>query len=662
MANTLSDKANSGLAEYPLPGFVIRRANGLSLDLSAFDSTQLLYDFIDRLYGSGFRLADGEYELIQKLLYETTPKDIDAWSKRLESMGKPAEVRLAGDIDSFPDERRFFYRGWRASSNAASVEYFFEPIYLERLIEEPMLGEADASGNRPVIGNNPRVINEIQTLEIDEYFASAWLNGVRFGWNVPRIKAEFARDGGRFRATTKVVVAEMVAPTQGQDATLLEQADTMHRNDAPKMLRDGRVDLTQFRNRFPQVKQQTRLLKKMPRELGIAGHDVSGKALPPDVPHDFSLDELAGPGTRIERNADGEFVVATIDGFLNIDAQTNLISVTEKIINKDGVSVRTTGNLLLQGDEFEEHGEVQERRQVEGFNMTFMADVFGNIVSRGGKISIQKHLAGGSAKTRGGLIEVVGGASRAVIEAPDGEVIIKFAESSRIVGRRVRIERACLCEIIAEEVTIELAEGCAIAAQRVHLGSATPRKNAETTVVISLPDLAGIDKAITLAKESITAIDSKIAALSARQQELLALPELKTYMMVQKKRAAGEITMTPDQEAQFRTLSAKAAPAIKQTNDLRSAVQVLLTQKTTAEQNAIKAQQDKQTQMNALSCEIALVNGETVVRTRTPLPDEVPLEQLPHRDLKIRLREMGNNSRQIFAGSTGSFSWRWPAD
>lgn len=660
MANQQHEKQPAGdLSGYPLPGFIKQRPTGLAVDLSSPDLNQLLPGFLDHLFSSSFRLSEGDYGLIQKLLYELTPKELAAWSQRLVALGKLPEARLAREIVNFPEERRIFYRGWRKARKAESVEYFFEPTYFEKIYDEPIFGDPLADGERPVVGHNQRTVNELQALDIDEFFASAWLNEVRFGWDIARINAEFARDGGRFKNTAKVVVAQMAPPTPGQDATLVEQADSLHRSDAPKVLRDGRVDLTQFRNRFPQVKKHTRLLKKIPLLDGLPGHDVNGKALPPEAPHDFSLDQLAGEGTRIERTADGEFVVATIDGFLNIDAQTNLISVTEKIINRDGVSVRTTGNLLLQGDEFEEHGEVQERRQVEGFNMTFMADVFGNIVSRGGKISIQQHLAGGSAKSEQGIIEVLGGASRAEIEARGGEVFVKFAENTRIVARSVRIDRACLCEIIADEVLIDLAEGCAIAGKQVRIGSASPRKNAETTVLICLPDLSAYEKTIKLAETTRAGIDGKLLALSTKLQELVALPEVKTFLMVQKKRAAGEITMTPEQEAQFRTLSNKAAPALKQSADLRTASQALQNQRTAADQQAAAAQRERAQKLAALSCEIGLVNGETVVRTRAPQPDEAPLDRLPARELKIILRELGS-SQQIFAGTLGAFSWRWP--
>lgn len=64
---------------------------------------------------------------------------------------------------------------------------------------------------------------------------------------------------------------------------------------------------------------------------------------------------------------------------MSVDPKTSQISINDKIVSRDGVSARTTGNLELKGD-YEEFGEVQEKRVIEGEGITIHADVFGNIV------------------------------------------------------------------------------------------------------------------------------------------------------------------------------------------------------------------------------------------------------------------------------------------
>ena len=47
---------------------------------------------------------------------------------------------------------------------------------------------------------------------------------------------------------------------------------------------------------------------------------------------------------------------------------------------------------MLTVDEFIEHGEVQEGREVHGRNMMFKSDVFGRVLSDGENIQLKKQL------------------------------------------------------------------------------------------------------------------------------------------------------------------------------------------------------------------------------------------------------------------------------
>ena len=597
------------LGRLTMPGFIHDRPDGVYVDLAVMDSNELFRAFLDHVVGSGMRFQDGDYALLQKLAFLMMPDQIGAWADRLAGFKKPTALLLAGSIVAFPDDRRLMYRGWGKpaigqSAGADAVEYFFEPIFVEHEVEVPVFDTSQPGMEMELLRVDRQTVTERISLDLDEFFASAWLAGVRFGWDIDQIKQVIDTDRSGGKLGGKIVVATSMLPKQGVDASLEEQSKSMHRNDAPKMLRDGRVDLTQFANRFPQVSTGTRLMRKIPRQLGDSGWALDGKELYPDVPHDYELRDLAGSGTRVENAADGQYIVAVQDGFLNIDAETHSISVTEKIINREGVSVRTTGNLSLQGDEFEEHGEVQERRTVEGMNMTFMADVFGNIVSRGGRITVRRHLAGGSARSPGGLVEIEGGASRADIEAIGGEVRIKFAESCRIVARKVVIERACLCDIVAEEADIQLLEGSALAACVARVVQSTPRKASEALIVVRYPELHATDEAILAAHHSVEEIDRQLPALTVRQKELMEQPDVKIYLHVQKKRAAGEITMNATQESQFVALGKKAAASLQQINAVGSAIKNLQHQRQSALSQEAALRQQRAERLAGLSCDI----------------------------------------------------------
>jgi uncharacterized protein (DUF342 family) len=244
-------------------------------------------------------------------------------------------------------------------------------------------------------------------LNADEFIADMWGKGVRFGIEPETLRA--ALDAGK---AERVTVARRLPALPGIDAHIIEVSSDLHRSDAPRQLANGKLDLMAFQNRFPQIQKGVKLLKKVPRKEGETGFELSGLAISPPIPKDIELGAMAGPGTLIEVSPEGEFLVSQQAGFLNADSKTSKLSVDDKIISRDGVSSRTTGNLQLTGD-YEEFGEVQEKRVIEGESITIHADVFGNIVSRGGTVLLNRNQivrASGSGrdvktrkKARGGL-------------------------------------------------------------------------------------------------------------------------------------------------------------------------------------------------------------------------------------------------------------------
>ncbi|MES2349432.1 MAG: flagellar assembly protein A, partial [Pseudomonadota bacterium] len=155
--------------------------------------------------------------------------------------------------------------------------------------------------------------------------------------------------GGFSSATDRITFATDLEPAAGQDATVVEVSSDLHRSDAPKAKADGRIDLQSFQNRFPQIKPNVRLLKKLPPVPGQPGFDLAGKITAPEPPRDLTLRFYAGDGTEAKMLEDGEYLVSTREGFLSVDPKSSRISITDKIVSKEGVSGRTTGNLQLAG-------------------------------------------------------------------------------------------------------------------------------------------------------------------------------------------------------------------------------------------------------------------------------------------------------------------------
>ena len=626
-----------------LPAFVGRRPDGLFIDLLAIDSRGLITEFVERVFAAGARFVDLDYDLFLKLLYLWEPADIDRQLAEFKSRGLPPQVRLAADIQPFPEERRGIYRTVKLLDGGRGAEYMFEQISVEREVEDPEVPEGK------------RTISERLYADFDEFVAALWEKGVRFGIDAKAVREAIARDKAE-----RLTIARFVEPKEGKDAGVDEQTDLLHRDDAPRRLADGRIDLSTYRNRFPQVTKGTRLFKKIPRMSGISGWDVAGKELAPKPIKDYEIDDLAGPGTQVIRESSMELVVAAQDGFLDIDAQSGKISVVDKIVSREGVSMRTTGDLALQGDEYEEHGEVQERRSIHGHHMSFFADVFGNIVSDGGRVILKRNLSGGTIQNARGEVFVEGGASRSEISVTDGSFVANHAESCIIIAGKVRIGRAIRCDIVADEVAIEVCEGSAVAARKIAVKTSTTRKDEATSVTVLLPDLARFDAEVARLEEMHEASEARVAKFSAALQALTAQPDMKSYLSLQPKIKAKTLVMSAAQQVQWQALLARIAPTLRQIAALNAEIQ---SSRQAAADTLAQIAEVKEARRGAgqgLFCKIETVGDDTVVYNLRQSSEDKALASLPAKELHKRLREPGARASRLFYGSSGSFEWQPP--
>lgn len=279
------------------------------------EAPEHLYRFLDRAFAAGAYLSGLDYGMACRLLYpflDATPP---------QSKGPPNRVRLADAIADWVPERRELYKLAKESDHGARFEYVFSPATLERVVDVPIYGEVDADGQPVRTGTDRQVRQEPTALSSDEFVAAMWLQGIRGGIDIMAVNAAIA--SGK---DSRIDIAKPIDPVPGKDATVEEQTEVLHRDDTPSILPNGKIDLRHFKNHFPQVKAGTCLLKKVPRRLGTPGLAVDGTVLEPETPRDFDLEELAGEGTHIERTAKGEFVFASIDGFLAIDTDTHQVS------------------------------------------------------------------------------------------------------------------------------------------------------------------------------------------------------------------------------------------------------------------------------------------------------------------------------------------------
>lgn len=633
--------------EVLLPDFVALGEDGLCVSLSSTADSEQLRRFVDRVYSAGACFAGLDYEVLSKLLY---PKEQAGIAVAQPAKGKQ---RIADGIRGISPERRDLYKGVKSLSGGMQIEYLFEPVFIERVIEVPIPGEDD-NGQPHVKGHGQQALREPTKLDIDEFVAAMWLQGLRSGIDIQAVKAAIEGNG-----VARVAIARRIDPTPGTDAGVMEKTASLHRDDSPFVQANGRVDLSQFKNHFPQVKAGTCLLQKIPRQLGIVGYATDGSLLEPEVPRDLELEELAGFGTRIERTAKGEFLLAARDGFLNIDKATRQISIAEKIINREGVSIRTTGNLTLAGDKYEEFGEVQERRVVDGKHMSFHADVFGNILSDGGHVHLMANLCGGSVKNPNGLVQIDQRASQATIDARGGEVRIQVAEGVAIVAERVRIERAVACDIVAEFVEIDDAAACTIAARHTRVSRAGVYRDIETVVHVCIPDFSELNKHRVKLLKKIQGLDERQASKLALFERRNAVPEIKNFFSTDGRIRSGEYKLSPEQQMQWHNAAQRLAKPLLEIKSLQQDIEAI---------DAVLSEDRKQlAEMDALreaaatntGCDVGQIAGGLLVQTQAIEPGEVVYPDCDASEIKRRLRDPRAIRERLFRGSSGKYSWSW---
>lgn len=634
-------------APEPLPRFVLRDEAGLWVDLNYFGGSQEFNAWVDRMFIRGAYFRDLDYAAFQRLAYDFEPGVVVDEIRRCEAEGRAARQRFAAGISHLMPARVGLYRGVKISRGCA--EYLFEPVSLEYTIEQQVSG-GDGDGE---VRTEPVVMSQKTRLEFDEFVAQMWLKGVRFGIDEASVRKAIADD-----FVGRLTIASALPPSNGSDAGVEEVSDVLRRDDAPGTLPDGRINLARFRNRFPQIRAGARLLRKTPLVLGALGRELDGRQVAPPLPKDFEFATLSGPGTRIERDGEGECLIAEIDGFLDIDADSGKISVTEKVVNRAGVSLRTTGDITLMGEEYEEHGEIQERRVVEGLHITTFADVFGKLVSAGGRVILKQNLSGGSIVDPGGQVSVEGRVSGATILAPGGEVTLAQVENSLILARKVHITgRAVQCDIVADEVDIAEIAASSVMAQDVSLAKTISRGDNAVLIVVRLPDEARQDQLLTAAREQLEALQAADAEARRVMESLKMQPGVANYLTVAGKVRRQELVLTAEQKPAFQKLREKVAPVLKELARQSEAATARTNRREQLEAAMAGVEAEREAARSQIRCKVTEIGCELIVRTRSPASEEKPLGSMTAVELRNLLRHAEKTGQRIFTGGAGALDW-----
>lgn len=641
--------------DFPLPRFFVRRDDGLFVDLEHFRDSSEFRLLVERLISAGCLFRDLDYPAFSALLFEFEPGVAIERLQRCKARDGSALLRWAAALERFDAARTTLYRAPRIEDDVA--EYLFERLVIEVEAEVQPYGDGgeESPSATPDPGPEARVVEQETDLDADEFVIQMWLKGVRYGIDIEAVRKAIGQ-----RWLGRMVIARGVPPEQGQDATVRELAEGLHRDDAPRVGSNGRVDLTQFRSRFPQVREGVRLVQKVPPVLGVPGRNVAGEPLEPAVPQNFEIEGLAGEGTRIEKSEGCEYLVAAMNGFLSIDHATNKMSISEKIINKQGVNIRTTGNLALMGDEYEEFGEIQEGRTVSGKSITTHADVYGRLVSSGGTIAVKRNLSGGCAINRDGPITVDGLAINAVLQAPRGEITVRHAENCVICGQRVVIvEKAVACDIHAREVEVAESEGSAIAGQKIVIGSARERRGNESLVSVIVPDLDGFARLEAALVERMKDLDEADERARQAAERARAQPDVARYLAIAQRVKSGEVKLRPEQLPAWDALARKAAPVLRALGALSSEVDARAGQRKAleVERKELAARREEQCTLAQLSIE--QTSPGVIVRTMRRAIDSTSLNELPVAELRALIRSIAGSGQPEATPSAGSFEWKF---
>lgn len=610
--------AEHQLEDEALPSAIVKRPDGVYFQADA--QAVACQAAVNQVFLSSACFAGLDYSVFIRVLYNCGPE-------LPEGLQNHALIRFADSVEPFLSARRELYKAVRVVNGEA--EYYFEPVFLEL----------------------PDAPPEPARLSFDEFVADMWVKGIRFGIDAPAVKAAIA--GGK---VVRIVAARRLAAMPGVDASFVEVSRDIHRSNAPREMADGRLDWHTFQNRFPQVKAHARLLRKVARVPGTRGYELSGIVIEPPPPRDIELSSVAGTGTVIEHQPDGEYLVAAVEGFLNVDSSSKRISIGPKIVSREGVSARTTGNLQLSG-EYEEFGEVQEQRVVEGGSITIHGDVFGNISSRGGTIALHRNLVGGSAVNANGDIRMKGVASGAVLQTKKGEIALARAENCVISGTRVMIGEAVNCEIIADEAVIKLAVGCAVAARRIEVGSAGPRKQTEMVLFVLVPDTAKYDFKLAELEAQLARHEREAGQRKHEMDGLTGQPEVRNYLTLATRVRKHEVVLTPEQEQLFHKMAGAVGPTLKAVAKLSLAIKAEQVRQEQVREQLALVRRQKQLVVRGSRCIVRLVDGDVTVRSMVFNPDMGPLYDSAPKVIKTMLRTAGSRLPVLFSGASGAVDW-----
>lgn len=111
------------------------------------------------------------------------------------------------------------------------------------------------------------------------------------------------------------------------------------------------------------------------------------------------------------------------------------------------------------------------------------------------------------------------------MEAPNAEVVLKYAENSTVIGKKVVIERAVNCTVISEEAQINESVASIIGTKRVRIIAAQEKNGNPTTIIVEVPDANELRSALQEIETSLAKHESTLNALRSKRMPLSQMAE-----------------------------------------------------------------------------------------------------------------------------------------
>lgn len=289
--------------------------------------------------------------------------------------------------------------------------------------------------------------------------------------------------------------------------------------------------------------------------------------------------------------------------------------------------------------------------------MDFFADVFGTIASSGGTVHLHANLSGGHVTDPGGVVQIDGRTSRAIIEARQGEIQGNHAEGATLVAGKVILTRAISCDIVADEVEIGEATGCTVAARRIRIDRASAKRSEETLIGVCVPDFTEHDKVRAGLEQESIALRQRLAEAEERLQQREGAADVRAFVTLEHGVRDGTVKLSAEQAEKWRLAMRKIAGPLAEIAELRKGLEAKKAKLAELAQRTAELDSFKAAAGQDLSCSIAQVLGDTTVQTLGVNPTGPVFADVAVSNMKVRLRDTRNVRDRLFSGDSGQFAW-----